>query len=170
MKNKLNKKGTYEIFKTTGDNEILRLGKDEVYAIVETNRGHILIKTDEDHEKQETLQKRHFYLIDFKEDPSFQDMPHLFIGKDEAYQELILPSGLPDNDQDRKKIIFTRQKVDEEKVRRHSKNKIQQVQKEEDLKEMEKKELDRMARKIDIPSRSKMNKKELSKALNKAKK
>lgn len=44
MENKFNEKGSYEIFKTTGDNEILRLEKNELFAIVETNRGHILVK------------------------------------------------------------------------------------------------------------------------------
>jgi hypothetical protein len=168
MENKLNKKGNYEIFKTTGDNEILRLGEDEVFAIVEINRGHILVKTDEDHEKQETIEKGQFYLMSLEEDPAFQDMPHLFIEKGAKYQELVLPSGLPDHNQDRKKIIFTREKVDEEKIRLHSKDKKQQF-KNEDPVEMKKKELGRMARKLNIEGRSKMNKDQLSKAIHKAK-
>lgn len=147
MEKNLNEKGNYEIFKTTGDNEILRLGKSEIYAIVETNKGPILIKTDEDHQKQETIEKGIFYLVDFEEDPAFQDMPHLFIEKGTKYQELLLPSGFPDASRDRKKIIFTRKNVDEEKIRRHSKNNIQQVRQKEEFREMEP---GRMAGKINM--------------------
>lgn len=81
--------------------------------------------------------------MDFEEDPSFQDMPHLFIEKGAKYQELILPSGLP--------------------------NDKQQVIQNKDLVELEKKELDRIIQKLNIEGRPKMNKKELPKAISKAK-
>lgn len=167
MKNELENKGQYEIYKTTEGNDLLKLGKNDIYAIVETNQGHILVATDEDHEKEKTLQKGSFYLVDFNEDPTFQDTPHLFLKKGSRFQELVLPRGLPTSSEIRKKIIFTETKVNEDKVKRHARNKERKIREKEDLKEMEKKELDRLAKKKDIPGRSKMNKKELAQALKK---
>ena len=167
MDNKIKEKGSYEIFKTTEDHEILKLDKDEIFAIVETNQGHILVTTDEDHQKKKTLQKGKFYLVDFNEDPSFSDMPHLFLEKGSKYEELILPKGLPNNSTKRKKIIFSDEKVSKDKVERHAKNNRRAVEKKEDLMEMEKKELDRRAKKLGITGYSNMKKKELAKKIKK---
>lgn len=169
MKNDLDKKGNYEIFKTTEGNQILRLGKNDIYAIVETNQGHILVTTDGDHEKEKTVQKGKYYLIDFDEDPTFQDNPHLFLEKGAKFQELVLPRGLPTESEKRNKVIFADDKVEEDKIKRHAKNEEEKVREKEDLEEMEKKELDRIAKEKGIEGRSKMNKKELAKAIKKEK-
>ena len=170
MKNEVEEKGKFEIFKTTEGTDILTLGQDKVYAIIETTRGHILVKTDEDHEKEKTLQKGHFYLVDINDDPTFQDMPHLFLQKGKKFEEMILPKGLPTNSTIRKKIILTDDKVEEQKINVHLKNDKKKVLKKEPTSEVEKKELDRMARKMKISGRSKMDKKELAKAIDKAEK
>ncbi|MGK7392640.1 MAG: Rho termination factor N-terminal domain-containing protein [Candidatus Cyclobacteriaceae bacterium M2_1C_046] len=165
MNNKLKEKGHYEIFKTTEDNDILKLDKDEYYAMVETNQGHILVTTDEDHKKKKTLQKGDFYFVDFKKDPTFNDIPHLFLEEGKKYKEFILPKGLPNQSTKRKKIVFTDDKVEEDKVKRHVKNKEEKVEQEESLMEMEKKELDRKAKKMGIKGYSNMRKKELAKKI-----
>lgn len=165
MDNKLKDKGHYEIFKTTEDHEILKLNKDEYYAIVETAQGHILVTTDEDHKKKKTVQKGDYYLVDFDKDPTFNDVPHLFLEKGQKFEEFILPKGLPNQSTKRKKIVFTDDQVKEDKVERHAKNKEKKVEEKESLMEMEKKELDRKAKKMGIEGYSGMRKKELAKRI-----
>lgn len=170
MKNKVEDNGKFEIFKTTEGTDIITLGRDKIYAIIETSRGHLLVKTDEEHEKEKTIQKGKFYLVDINDDPTFQDMPHLFLQKGKKFEEMILPKGLPTDSTIRKKIILTDEKIEEHKIHTHLKNDKKKILKKEPTSEIEKKELDRMARKMKISGRSKMNKKELARAIDKAEK
>lgn len=99
--------GHYELFETTKQHRILMLREALWYAWVEGQRGEILVKSDADHEKSRTLQQGRFFVVDFEDDPNYRDVPHLFLERDERYQELVLPNGLPTDRDDRKKIIAT---------------------------------------------------------------
>ena len=165
MKNNLEKKGRYEILETTSGNEIIVLNDNLWFVITQTSQGHILVKTDSDHEKKRTVQKGKFYLADINEDPDFKDMPHLFLEKGDKYEEFILPKDLPTEKAGRKKVVFTDDKVSEKKVKRHVKNKEGKVRKEEQLEDMNKNSLYEKAKGLDIEGRSKMDKKELADAI-----
>ncbi|MFN6946859.1 MAG: hypothetical protein ACK4ND_18075 [Cytophagaceae bacterium] len=117
MKTKLEKEGNYEIFETTKGNEILVLNEQEYFAITEGNYGHILVKSKSTHEKKKTLQKGNFYLADFKDNPEFDDIPHLFLQEGKKYKEFILPKDLPTNEDKRKKLIITEKEVTEKKIK-----------------------------------------------------
>ncbi|WP_181885025.1 hypothetical protein [Pontibacter diazotrophicus] len=180
MHGKLKKEGEYELFKTTAGHQILSLDEKEWYAVVETSQGHILVKSDSDHEKEKTVDKGQYYLADFKDDPEFRDMPHLFLKDTKTmYKEFVLPKGLPTNNDKRKKVIVTDDKVKADKVDYHvkgpgdkgSEKQYHQDQgngskgNKQDFSDMTKEELYEKAKEQDIRGRSKMDKEELKKHL-----
>ena len=64
-------------------------------------------------------QRGRFYLVDFKDDPEFRDMPHLFLQKGSRYRELLLPNGLPTRRDPQKRLVVTRKTVPEKKLAQH---------------------------------------------------
>ena len=177
MKNQVKLEGKYELFETTNGNPILNLDHNLFFAVVKAQRGEILVKTDADHQKRKSLHDGKYYLINFSDDPDFNDVPHLFMENNDHYKEWILPQGLPLNSKDQKKLIKTEEKIDEEKVKLHAQNK-RKHKKQPDKKqarpengnlnhllEKTKKDLYKMAQKQDLNGRSKMNKKELASAI-----
>ena len=119
MKGKLEKQGQYELFETTKNHQILTLDQEKWYAIVEGKQGDILVLSDSDHEKKKTLLKGDFYLANFKDDPEFNDIPHLFLQDKNQYREFILPNGLPTQSDHQKKLIRTDEKLPADKVKDH---------------------------------------------------
>jgi len=99
--------GQYELFETTHHHKVLVLDKKQWFAAVKGQQGDILVKSDEEHEKDHTLQHGKFFIADFKDDPKFNDVTHLFLEKGENYQEIVLPNGLPTNRNTQKKIVWT---------------------------------------------------------------
>ena len=173
MRGKLEKEGQYEIFETTKGSRILTLNHKNWYAIVKGQKGDILVGTDSDHEKKDTIQQGRFYLADFDDDPEFRDVPHLFLKDGGAYTEFILPNDVPDKKGDKQKLIISKDKIDEKKVLDHVKgegatgNEKQYKNQPEGLSGKSKNELYEMAKKEGISGRSKMSKKELVKELQK---
>jgi hypothetical protein len=102
---KVEDKGHYELFETTSGNHILVLNDERWFAWVEGQQGEILVHTDSDHEKDHTVQEGQFYLADFEDDPKFQDNPHLFLQKEDRFEEAILPNGLPTEQDKQKRIV-----------------------------------------------------------------
>lgn len=116
------KEGQYERFETTKGNEILVLNGEMWYSIVEGQSGEIAVLTDADHQKRRTLQDGRFYLTDFEEDPTFRDVPHLFLEADSHYEEAILPNGLPTSGDKQKKIIRTDDTISTEELEEYLQN------------------------------------------------
>ena len=113
--------GRYTLFETPRENRILSLGSDLWFAWVQGEQGDILVRSDEDHEQQRTIQEGEYYLVDFSSDPSFTDVPHLFLERDDQFQELILPNGLPTVDDAQKRIVETAKTVGREELERNLK-------------------------------------------------
>lgn len=120
MKGELKREGEYELFKTSRGHQIINLGK-EYYALVKGQKGDIIVKSDSDHEKDKTLSKGNYYYVDFKDDPQFQDTPHLFLEDGDQFRELILPEGFPKEKDYQKKLVRTDKKLSKEKVLGHVK-------------------------------------------------
>lgn len=192
MQGNLEKRGKYELFETTNGHQILNLNNKEFYAVVEGQRGDILVRSDADHKKQKTVKKGEFYLADFDDDPEFNDIPHLFLQEGENhYREWILPRGTPTDDDHQKKLVRSDNKVEKDKVKyhtegsgakgrekqykgtgKHTRSKAEASGKgaasargEDALAEKSKSELYQMAKRKDIAGRSKMGKSELIDAL-----
>ena len=99
--------GYYELFETTHQHRILVLDHKRWFAWVEGQQGEILVRSDADHQKDHTIQKGQFYLVDFEHDPTYKDMPHLFLQKGDRYEEVMLPNGLPTEQDHQKKLVKT---------------------------------------------------------------
>jgi len=111
MSIKVEDTGQYELCETTNGNRILVLNDELWFAWVEGQQGEILVHTDSDHEKDHTIQEGQFYLADFEDDPKYQDNPHLFLQKEDRFEEAILPNGLPTEQDKQKKIVATDETV-----------------------------------------------------------
>ena len=104
---KVQEQGHYELFNTTHQHRILVLNDKQWFAWVQGQQGEILVHSDADHQKQHTLQTGQFYLVDFEDDPTYKDMPHLFLQTDDRYEEVMLPNGLPTEQDHQKKVVKT---------------------------------------------------------------
>lgn len=121
MQGNIHKRGQYELFETTKGHQILNLNDKEFYAVVEGQRGDILVRSDADHQKSKTIRKGRFYLADFNNDPRFNDIPHLFLQENEhQYQEWILPQDVPSAGDHQKKLVRTDKKVSKAKIDHHT--------------------------------------------------
>lgn len=173
MRGDLKKEGQYELFRTIHGHHILNLNDKEFYALVEGQQGDIIVHSDSDHKKQESLSKGKYYYADFDNDPEFQDMVHLFMEDGDKFRELILPEGLPTKGDHQKKLVRPKEKLSKSKVLEHVKGKgnkggeRQYSDKKEGLRSRTKEELYDLAQKHDIEARSEMDKEELVKVLEK---
>lgn len=171
MRGELKKEGKYELFRTTEGHDILNLEDKEFYALVSGQKGDLIIHSDSDHKKQRSISKGKFFYADFNDDPEFQDMDHIFLEDGSKYRELVLPEGLPTKSDHQKKLVRTKDKISEKKVKEHVKGKgnkgteQQYSGEKEGLKTKTKEELYEMAKKRNIRGRSKMKKQELIKKL-----
>jgi hypothetical protein len=104
-------KGRYELFKSSHRHRILVLGGRKWYALIRGQQGQLIVRTDSDHVKAETLSRGRYYYVDFRNDPMFEDQPHLFLQKGERYRELILPNGFPTTADPQKRIVLTRKSI-----------------------------------------------------------
>ncbi|HET8839365.1 MAG TPA: hypothetical protein VFM82_10275 [Flavobacteriaceae bacterium] len=121
MENDLKKEGNYELFKTNRGHQIINFNDNDFYALVKGQQGDIIVKSDDNHEKEKTLSSGKFYYADFSEDPDFQDMPHLFLEDGDEFKEMILPEGLPKEKDYQKKLVRTDKKVPKDKILEHVK-------------------------------------------------
>lgn len=171
MRGKLKKEGMHELFKTTKGHYILKLDDKEYYAMVKGQKGDIIVKSDSDHEKDQDVTKGKYYYADFKDDPEFQDMPHLFMEDGDQFREIVLPEGLPKESNYQKKLVRSDKKLSKQLVMDHVKgegdrgDEKQYEEKPEGLRSKSKKELHDLAKKHEIKGRSKMGKEELIKHL-----
>lgn len=111
--------GRYELFETPRENRILTLGSDLWFAWVTGEQGEILVRSDADHERDRTIQEGEYYLVDFRSDPSFTDVPHLFLERDGRFQEVILPNGIPTVDDNQKRVVNTEKTVERHELEQH---------------------------------------------------
>ncbi len=113
-------KGGYELFETTHGNRILVLNDERWFAWVEGQKGEILVYSDSDHQKDHTIQEGDFYLAEFQDDSKFQNnQPHLFLQKGDEFQELIVPNGLPTENDNQKKLVATNETVAKDELKDH---------------------------------------------------
>lgn len=173
MRGDLKKEGKYELFKTNHGHNILNLDDQNYFAFIEGEQGDVIIKSDSDHKKEKTVSKGKYYYADFEDDPEFKDMRHLFMEDGSKFKEIILPEGLPKKNDYQKKLVRTDEKISKDKVEEHIKGKgnkgseEQYENKKEGLRDKTKEELYEKAREKDISGRSKMDKEELIKNIQK---
>ena len=99
--------GEYELFETTNGHRMLVLNGERLYAWVQGQEGEILVRSDSDHRRDRTIRTGRFYVIDFEENPTYKDMPHLFLQNGDAFEEAMLPNGLPSDEDVQTKVVRT---------------------------------------------------------------
>jgi hypothetical protein len=104
-------RGRYELFETAHHHRILVLNEKRWLAWVKGEQSDILVRSDSRHEKERTIRRGKFYLVDFRDDPKFKDMPHLFLQRGDRFQELLLPNGLPTDRDPQKRVAATRRTI-----------------------------------------------------------
>lgn len=171
MKGNLENEGNYELFSTTKGHQILNLNDKYFFAIIEGQKGEMMIATNSDHEKDKSLKKGKFYLARFDDDPEFNDLPHLFLQEGDKYREWILPNDKPSEKDYQKKLVRTGNMVSKSKVEEHIKGrntgkvKSERGDKDSELGSKSKDELMKIARDKNLRGRSKMNKNQLIKSI-----
>ena len=115
----IQRQGRYTLFETPDQNRILALGNDLWFAWVGGPRGELLVRSDRDHERERVIQEGEYFVVQFENDPNFTDVPHLFLGRNGGFTEVILPNGLPTDDDTQKRVIGTEKTVDAEVLRHH---------------------------------------------------
>lgn len=104
------------------------------------------VHSDADHQKDHTIQKGRFFVVQFQDDPKFKDMPHLFLQKGGRYQELMLPNDLPSENDPQKKIVSTKDTIGKEELERYLRHPKPAGAGEERLRGLDQKQLDRVKR------------------------
>lgn len=121
MRGNLEKSGHYELIETTKGHQILNLNDNDFYAIVEGQKGDLIVRSDSDHEKKKLIRQGKFYFADFDDDPEFNDIPHLFLQDSGGrYREWILPKGVPSKGDHQKKLVRSGTLIDKDKVEYHT--------------------------------------------------
>jgi hypothetical protein len=110
-------RGRYELFETTHGHRILVLNGERWFAWIEGDEGEILVHSDSDHERDHTIRRGEFLVVDFENDPKYKDMPHLFLQDGESFRELMIPNGLPTEQDHQKKVVRTDETLPREKLR-----------------------------------------------------
>ena len=175
MNGKIENEGYYELFRTNKGHDILSLNDKKFFAVIKGQKGDMLIATDSDHQKDETLKKGKFYLVSFEDDPEFRNFPHLFLQEGSRYREWILPNDRPTEKDYQKKLIKTGNLVSRTIVEEHIKGKEGEAPDKQyrrrsrgkpvDLKSKSRNELYNLAKKRNVPGRSKMKKEQLIREL-----
>jgi hypothetical protein len=108
--------GRYDLFEDEHHHRFLVLDGKRWYVWIEGQKSPILVRTDSHHHKKRDLQHGKFVLADFKDDPEFRDLPHLFLQKGERYREFLLPNGLPTPRDPQKRFVVTRHMLPKKKL------------------------------------------------------
>lgn len=165
MSTRVKREGRYELFLTTNENTILSLDESLWFAIAEGQQGDLIIKSDSDHQKKRTLQKGTYFLADFKNDPAFRDMPHLFLESSPGrFDEWLLPKNLPTKRDKYVKLIRLGHTITGSKLKEHIQSRGQGARKRE-LETKSRSTIYQIARQKKIKGRSRMTKDELIDAI-----
>lgn len=105
--------GTYHLIETKGHTKILTLDRKKTYAWVNAEDiGEILVTTHKSHEVDHLLSAGNYRIYDVKDEDNIADLLHLelFIGEG-LWQGYVLPTGLPNDEKKRNRIIPTKELI-----------------------------------------------------------
>jgi hypothetical protein len=108
--------GRYQLREDEHRHRFLVLDGKHWYVWISGQQSPILVRSPRAHPASRPVQRGRYYLVDFKDDPEFRDLPHLFLQKGERYQELLLPNGLPTARDPQKRLVLTRKLLPPSKV------------------------------------------------------
>lgn len=110
---KLVDQGIYHLLETRGHTKILTLDKRQTFAwIALEDIGEILVTSHKSHIVDHMLSAGNYRLYYVKDESTLTDLLHLelFVG-DGMWQGYLLPTGLPDDEKKRNRIIPTKELI-----------------------------------------------------------
>lgn len=119
------REGDYQIHRIHRQHHVLRLDDDyfsmtdDYFTIAEGSQGELSTLVRRPRQIEKLLREGRYRLIQFRGDPQFQDVPYLFLQQDGKYREMFLPSGLPRNDVDTTRYIYSDHTIDAERLKSH---------------------------------------------------
>lgn len=93
MAAKIAREGNYELFRSTGGQQVLSLAGHQ-FLLTEGPKGEDMVMSRGDFEKDEVLDSGEYRYVEFEGDEFPQD-PHLFLRRNGHFQVVIFPEGLP---------------------------------------------------------------------------
>src|SRR4051812_45915352 len=113
---KVKASGPYALVKDEHGHRFLVLDGRRWYAWIDGQRSPILVRSRPGHPNIRAVQRDRFYLVDFRNDPKFRGMPHLFLEKGGRYREFLLPNGLPSERDPQKRFVLTRRTLPKKRL------------------------------------------------------
>lgn len=111
---KLIKEGIYHLKETKDQTKILSLDHQTFAWVNAAAIGEILVTTHKSHETDTILSIGEYKLYKVKDEPKLTDLEHLELSVGEGkWQGYLLPTGLPDNQDIRNRIIPTEQLINQ---------------------------------------------------------
>lgn len=105
-------KGSYRLIETRGHVKVLKLDGTSYAWILAAGIGEILVTSHNPHRTDHILAAGAYRLYDVDDEPVFSDQPHLELNVGEGlWQGYLLPSGLPNDQKRRVRIIPTKEVV-----------------------------------------------------------
>jgi hypothetical protein len=108
--------GRYELREDEHRHRFLVLDGKGWYVWIDGQKSPIIVRAAREHPAARPVQRGRFYLVDFRGDPEFRDMPHLFLQKGARYREFVLPNGLPTKRDPQKRLVVTRKLISSRKL------------------------------------------------------
>ena len=105
---RLKNRGRYELVEDEHGHRFLTLDSRRWYAWIDGQKSPLLVRTGSNHRKERVVQRGKYFYVDFKDDPKFRDVPHLFLEREDEYQEILLPNGFPTRSDPQKRLVLSR--------------------------------------------------------------
>lgn len=110
---KLINQGNYKLVETIKQTKILSLGGTNTFAWVNAkNIGEILVTTHKKHPFDTVLSTGKYRIYEVKDEPKINDTVHLELNVGDGFwQGYLLPTGLPDEEKIRNRIVPTKETI-----------------------------------------------------------
>lgn len=110
---KLYQQGSYQLIETKGQTKVLILDDSETFAWINAaDIGEILVTSHKKHKTDCVLALGKYRLYEVKNEPKLTDLDHLELLVGEGkWQGYLLPTGLPNDEKKRNRIIPTEEIV-----------------------------------------------------------
>jgi hypothetical protein len=108
--------GRYELREDEHRHRFLVLDGKDWYVWIDGQKSPLLVRGHPGHRSARPVQRGKFYLVDFRDEPDFRDLPHLFLQKGARYREFVLPNGLPTKRDPQKRLVVTRKLISPRKL------------------------------------------------------
>lgn len=106
------RQGNYSLIETKGQTKILLLDENTYAWVYARNIGELLVSSHKKHKVDHLLAVGKYRLYEVKKEPKLTDLAHLELhAGDGMWQGYLLPTGLPNGEKHRNRIIPTKEVI-----------------------------------------------------------